>query len=315
MTDDRLIQQQKNTKSGASGLTTMVLSDFQNHRKRSLDLKPLTVIAGDTDAGKSAIVRAIKWCLLNSIKARNFIRRGTSGCKVSVKVDGKWIRREKSDKRNGYTFRKEEFDAVRKSVPEVISDHTKVTDINFQEQHDPSFWLSLSPGQLARELNALLNVEVFDRVRDRLTKERRGFNLAKVNAKMKLDKYEEQIKVIRRAAKAAKLLEQHDFLIDYVETLTDHKKDITDKIARLKKLRRWHVLIETMLPVVENLRWLNDYSSDLESHKREAERLCAQLRELEDLWRVQKADYARVGKKLKAIGTCPTCRQPLPRLQ
>lgn len=55
------------------------------------------------------------------------------------------------------------FRAFGADVPEPIADLLNVGDVNFQAQHDSPFWFSLTAGQVSRELNSVVNLDVIDR--------------------------------------------------------------------------------------------------------------------------------------------------------
>ena len=53
-------------------LSRLSLTNFQKHERLALDLDPrLTSIAGDSDRGKSAVLRALAWLCLNSFPTRD----------------------------------------------------------------------------------------------------------------------------------------------------------------------------------------------------------------------------------------------------
>ena len=50
------------------------------------------------------------------------------------------------------------------AVPDPIARLLNVSETNFQSQHDPSYWLVLSPGEVAKRLNKIVDLEIIDRV-------------------------------------------------------------------------------------------------------------------------------------------------------
>ena len=59
-------------------ISSLTLENFQSHKESKIVFdKGLTVIIGQTDQGKSAIIRALKWVLYNEPRGTDFITAGT----------------------------------------------------------------------------------------------------------------------------------------------------------------------------------------------------------------------------------------------
>lgn len=144
----------------------LVLNRFQNHLKRVVEFDPhVTTLVGPSDVGKSAVLRALRWVCLNDAggAADANIKFGEPGCSVRLAVDGRTIRRVRSKAgENAYYLDGAVFRAFGNSVPDVIQNLLGVGATNFQEQHDPHFWLSETPGQVSRELNQIVDLGVID---------------------------------------------------------------------------------------------------------------------------------------------------------
>lgn len=141
------------------------LLDFQNHRNRRIELDPsVTVLAGDNGKGKTAIIRALRWCLLNEWdgKADQFIHWEAQDAKVQALVDGVWVVRAKGSKGNRYYLGKEKFSAFGAGVPAPIEKLVNLHADCFQNQLDGVFWFSLTDGQLAKQLNQIVNLGEID---------------------------------------------------------------------------------------------------------------------------------------------------------
>lgn len=141
------------------------IENFQCHEKRALRFREnVTVIVGKTDAGKSAIIRALRWVLTNRPQGDAHIREGADYCRVQIKLGDKVITRERGKSANTYNMDGEEFKSFSNAVPDTIQNHSRVTDINFQGQHDAPFWFTLSPGEVGKHLNAIVDLEVIDNI-------------------------------------------------------------------------------------------------------------------------------------------------------
>ena len=156
-------------------LSRLLIKNFQVHEKLDLRFGPtVTTIVGSTDAGKSAILRALRFTMTNKPSGSAFIRTGSKTTEVKIQADGERVRRLKG-KENSYELHtkkgKEEYKAFGTDVPEAIANLFNVSEVNFQGQHDAPFWLSLSAGQVSKALNEIVNLNIIDETLSRAGKE------------------------------------------------------------------------------------------------------------------------------------------------
>jgi DNA repair ATPase RecN len=128
----------------------------------------VNVLVGRTDVGKSAVLRALRWVALNQPKGAGFVRWGKSGVGVAVTAGNVTVSRVRKGKESYYTVGKARFDALNATVPPEASDALKLAEVNFQRQIDPPFWFTLSPGQVAKELNRVVDLSLIDQALDRV---------------------------------------------------------------------------------------------------------------------------------------------------
>lgn len=149
-------------------LKSLKLYNFQAHRKRLLTFDPgITTIKGRTDAGKSAILRALRWLMLNDMGGEDFISWGEREAVVILELEhneiaAKVVRRKGPEnvyKLNGNVFKA--FGAGK--VPDLIEEVLRVDEVNFQKQHDSPFWLGeKNAGEVSRQLNRVIDLSVID---------------------------------------------------------------------------------------------------------------------------------------------------------
>lgn len=145
------------------------ITNYQRHRRLCVKFhKHVTTIVGSSMVGKSALVRALKWVCLNRPRGDGFVRHGAKFVGVSLFVDGHQVTRKRTAKTNMYALRSQSdeegvvYNALGSDVPDDVAALLNVDGTNFQDQHDAPFWLSLSPGQVSRELNAVVDLGVID---------------------------------------------------------------------------------------------------------------------------------------------------------
>ena len=78
-------------------ITKVHLENFQSHKNTSLEFdRGLNVILGNSDSGKTAILRAIKWALYNEPQGDYFIMQGQNQVLVEIEFsNGAIIKRLK----------------------------------------------------------------------------------------------------------------------------------------------------------------------------------------------------------------------------
>ena len=141
------------------------IRNFQAYEDKTFHFDPgVTTILGKSDVGKTAILRALRWVCLNKPRGDGFVRHGASFVKVTIWIDNHIISRKKSKKENIYILDGVilKNDSSTNSIPEEIQAILNVGEENFQKQMDPPFWFSLSAGQVSKELNKIINLNLID---------------------------------------------------------------------------------------------------------------------------------------------------------
>lgn len=140
--------------------------DFQNHhRKEVVFASRITILSGASDSGKSALLRALYWLCRNQPAGEEFIGKYGKAIQASVQllVDKKLIVRSKGSGENLYKINGKVLEAFGKGgIPADVQQLTNLGETNFQHQLDPPFWLTLTPGQLSKELNSIINLGEID---------------------------------------------------------------------------------------------------------------------------------------------------------
>lgn len=177
-------------------LKKLLLRNFQKHKKLEIKLdKKVTTIVGPTDSGKSSVIRALRWLVTNNPTGDAFKRDGAEVVTVGLKLDdGKTIMRQKSSSKNTMILGEKEFKAFGTGVPEEVSAAINLSEVNFQDQHDPPFWFSQTAGQVSRELNAIVNLDIVDETMKNLAGELRKSKVKLEMSKEDLEEAEVELK-------------------------------------------------------------------------------------------------------------------------
>lgn len=157
----------------------VLIENFQSHERSDLRFGPgLNVIVGPSDQGKSAVIRAIRWALYNQPRGSDFVRVGTTTCRVSLTFsDGTEIVRERDKARNRYLLRlpgatEQVFEGFGSGVPvevqrahgmpEIALDADRSVVLNLGNQLDGPFLLSDTGSDRARAIGRLSGVHIVD---------------------------------------------------------------------------------------------------------------------------------------------------------
>lgn len=155
------------------GLTIMItkvdIKNFQCHKTLCIEFdKNVTSIIGLSDTGKSAILRAIRWVLLNLPSGTSFLKHKEKEVSVTLTIDGIEVERSFDGVTNLYRLGDRAYKAFGREIPEPIKAFLKTNSINFQGQHDAPFWFSNTAGEVSRELNRIVDLEVIDKALSRI---------------------------------------------------------------------------------------------------------------------------------------------------
>jgi len=113
-------------------LKSLEVRNFQALKHIKMDLSPgLNVVRGDTDVGKSSLVRSLK-CLFYQGEGARFVRDGAKVASVAAETDnGHSITWRKGERKNEYEVDGNKIGRVGKTVPELVQDTLQVRVVKF----------------------------------------------------------------------------------------------------------------------------------------------------------------------------------------
>lgn len=135
------------------------IKNYQSHKNTELEYVPgVNIIIGESDKGKSSIYRNFRWGVWNKpSKVSRWCKKPDT--ESLLEFDNGVVHRKKISKFDGYN---DEFKALRGSVPDEIKNIHNLSEINFQSQHDSHFLITETPGNVAKKLNEIVDLEVID---------------------------------------------------------------------------------------------------------------------------------------------------------
>lgn len=229
-------------------ITGITIDNFQAHKHLTFNFgQRITSITGASDRGKSAIIRALVWVITNRPSGDSFIRYGADECRVKVTVDNHTVERIKGKKRNVYILDGIEFKALKTDVPEEIQKIFNANSNNIQGQFDPIFWFSETAGEVGRNLNRIINLDIIDHTLGELQSDGK-----KVKTKIDVingmiaeqekfiansDQIENGVKIIKRIGdfEAEKISIEKN-----IETLNSRINQCSNISSWLRRSKNWH---------------------------------------------------------------------------
>ena len=295
-------------------IRSLTLRNFQRHAKLTIEFDPnITTLVGDTNVGKSSIVRALRWVVTNRPSGDGFIRHGKEKASVSLKMaDGTTIKRTKGKEENAYHLNDQEYKAFGQGVPEQCSAVMGLSSVNFQRQHDPYFWLSLSPGDVAKELNEIVDLDSIDSAFAWLASETRRTKAEKEVVDSRLTKAEaekENLKWSYEAMEEAERLEEMAKEIEEEEKQGRELERVIDSIENAKK-----TISSLSEPIKEagKLSKLYQEVKEEEASIQEVDNLLTKLTQTKRLIEVMDKEIKNARLKYDECkgSSCPTCDRP-----
>jgi len=261
-------------------LKRVLLSQFQSHKRTELVLSPnVNALVGNTDAGKSAIFRAISWALFNRCDDKGFRRRGSKSTAVDLIFEDAEISREKTDKENTYILcegKKEvEYHAFKQEIPQDILTALNIDEINVQEQFDSPFLLSkdTSPGEVGKILNKCINLEIIDKAISNARKKTQSNARDIITVQNQIAELESQLEGFKYLLKLEKEVKAYEELLEEekdgltaiqsLQKLIDKITEAQDKIKELKTLLDLEFEVQRIIQKVKDWEDLEQDVNDL----------------------------------------------------
>ena len=254
-------------------LNQLYIRNVQSHRRTLFKFSPgLNVIAGDSDLGKSAAVRALQLLIDNKSVSSNdlcswwadhFLIRGLFN-------DEYYVERSRSKTENAYRTYTDEtkqdpdvFKAFGRSPPSEISDIIKLGPLNVQTQQDSIFLLTKTAGEIARYLNGIVDLNIIDQSLSRAKSTRTKAQDLVESGKQALKRFETTYKELSWLDQAEERV--YD-VIDIEHQLITHDeslKHLSDILYELKQAEDNKQTVDKSIQYEDEAGALNDRGDKL----------------------------------------------------
>ncbi|RLA02451.1 MAG: hypothetical protein DRQ42_00605 [Gammaproteobacteria bacterium] len=227
-------------------IDALQLNNFRTHKDTLLQFdKGVNIVQGQSDSGKSNIIRALRWALLNS-PAKGDFSHWKGGDDVLATVgftEGTFVERTRSKKDNGYNLPTTELRAIRSDLPTEVSAITRLSEINIQGQYDQFYLLQDSPGKVAKELNEAAGLGSIDNsigqvnaIIKHTTKSKDSAQLSLKEVSFDLNKYDGLDKMESKILEVEKLYQDRKSLHANKELLTEIATQVLEAKERLSDI-------------------------------------------------------------------------------
>lgn len=306
-------------------IESIALQNFQSHKDTELLLHPgVNVLIGNSRAGKTSIIRALRWIIYNRPSGEAFRSHWGGDTTASIQIGDTQIHRIRNTNFNGYSIdlidpktsneHTEQFEALGTTVPESIQKVLNITDLNFQQQLDSPFLLSMSPGKVAQYLNELVNLDLIDRSEAHVNKEirERKRSITSVETELSHINLElEKFKDLNQWDEELCCLEKHDRNIEELINTCNNLEKLCDEIDITKQKTSKIQWIEPAKEEWQSIQKKIDSLKEKE-HKRGLLRTCIQdIESCAESVNAYSKEIKRITNEWERIKpkTCPLCGQ------
>lgn len=288
-------------------IESVSIRNFQKHEQFELEFDKITTLYGPSDRGKSAIVRALRWLCFNKPQGNSYIRDGCESAEVILQVDGHRLSRQRGATNNLYRLDEREYSAFGNQVPVDIERLLNLSEDSFQLQHDPAYWLTLSSGQVAKELNKVINLELIDKCQSNISSELRKAKTTVEVTKTRLGEAEKEVEAlnwVREANESFQIIEEKSEVINdkriklnrmaQIQLEAAGYQEVVQKGLQLKPERLLGKL-KNLLGLRQRLNRLQELNIWIDGAKGE---LCLGRKAVKK---------AKLDLEEKMVGSCPVC--------
>ncbi len=239
-------------------ITNLSIEDFQSIEKLDVECGSITVFHGESDTGKSAIVRAIYALAFNDYP-KGHVRDGQPDSRVTVVLeDGTIVSARKGKGTNRYELDGSEWNRVGTNVPEEVTealgwkmleidDGTKFTP-NFHRQFDPPFLITETPSKKAKLLGSLTNIAtLYAAMKEGLSRERENKTKTKTWTEIHETAQAEAIEVEDAGGVAEALFVDVSARLFKIQEMSEKTASLVIALDEVEKLKGRVVFSKTLL--------------------------------------------------------------------
>lgn len=276
----------------------------------------VNVITGQSDNGKTTIVRALEWQRTNRPPGetlRNWDSDPSETMAVETSLsEGGSVAIAREDGKTSYLLISPEgeetsFKAIKTDVPKEVGEALNLSDYNIQSQHDKYFLLQDSPGEVAKTLNELVGLDIIDTAFGNINSKTRSLT-SEINTKkaerdnlentlIKYEKLDEVGKLITKIEESQARIEEKSSTLNDLKRITLSLTEIRKEKEKLAPILSAESHVPDLLERINRLSGLKQRKDDLVSISESLVAL-GQDREADNLWLEIEPHHITLSEKL-----------------
>jgi DNA repair exonuclease SbcCD ATPase subunit len=294
-------------------IKSIVINNYQSHKKTILKfVEGVNVIVGKSQAGKTAILRALNWVLTNRPSGDRFVRHGQKKTSVTVRTtDGHKVTLIKNSKGRTYKVDGTTYRKFAKQIPEPVTEALQMSSINIQPQLEAPFLVTSSGGEISKTINKITQAEAADewlkRINSEISSNRSEEKVLAADIsdiKSRIASLSELPAITKKANEAKKLFKSIRKTIVKIEQLESTADGLESAQNELSMINHNITLIREKLAEFDNLAdEIDGFNDQIEAAETYIE-LFEEKKELVQKISPLKSEYIRI---IKRDGQCPTC--------
>jgi DNA repair exonuclease SbcCD ATPase subunit len=217
----------------------LIVENYQAHKQVVLQFcGGVNVLQGESHSGKTALLRALLWCLLNKPRGEGFINWDAEDVMVTLTTDGFSVARSKGTHYgNCYDLLTEHgdthYEAFGADIPEAISALLNVSDINIQKQLSPYFLVNSPAGQIAHYIRSVSKLDEIDTTVSILKNRSKAASNLLTNKQVESGAIEAKLEELDTIMSGVDLL---DMYIEAFEVSKDKRGQLNTDVVKLDAL-------------------------------------------------------------------------------
>src|SRR4030065_2389545 len=230
-------------------IKSLKIENFQSHLNSCLEFSNgINVISGQSNNGKSSILRSLSWVIFNrplglSFKSSFSAKKDT--VKITINTEADEIVREKNDSINQYKINNAILDPVGSNCPDEIASVLNFSELNIHSQFEKHFLITDSPGEIGRTINKVVKLDSIDTLISNISSKITSTNKELEFKKQDLDKLNTSLEKFKDYDLIENLVKQ---IIEY-----DNKvKTAENKVKILSYIVTEGVRVEAIIASIEN---------------------------------------------------------------
>ncbi|WP_062050848.1 AAA family ATPase [Bacillus sp. JCM 19034] len=234
-----------------NNIRSVHIENFQSHLDTYIEFdNGLNMIVGQSDSGKTAIIRAIRWALFNQPKGTDFLRVSADFVRVTVTLSNDTIIcRERTSSKNRYSIKRPEQDDLILegfgfSVPHEVLEahgmgHLRVdTDrdlaLHVSQQLDGPFLLEETSSTRAKVLGRISGAHYLDMAIRQTSRDVSQLNQRVRHEEEAIEKLEKELEPYANVDQLKKELDNVSHKISEISILIEKKQQL-ERISNLMK--------------------------------------------------------------------------------